>query len=191
MKKSLLLVAAVLAASGAQAQTVGPVPVNALAGLAPAMTLTCTDVNFGVWSVPAGDRGGSTTITMTVNTPDSATAVETVVAAPATGIAQIRPDSAGRCKVEGAWNAVTASMTGAAVTFTTSNHVSNTVGVVVPTVTAPMTGNLVLSTTTPAVTALSEAWFYVVGTMTIPNNLVAGNYGGYRSAVAAQVSVTQ
>jgi hypothetical protein len=128
---------------------------------------------------------------MTVNSPDSATAVETVAALPATGIAQIRPDSAGRCKVEGAWNAVTATLTGAAVTFSSSNHVSNTVGVVVPTVTAPMTGNLVLSTTTPGVTALSEAWFYVVGTMVIPDNLVAGNYGGYRSAVAAQVSVTQ
>jgi hypothetical protein len=193
MKKSLFLAAAVLAASGAQAQSTATANVNALAGIAPAMTLTCTDVNFGIWSVPAGDKGGATTITMTVNSADSATAIETVTPGGVTTVAQIGADSAGKCKVEGAWNALTASIgSSTGKVFTSSNHIVALGGVKLPTVAnTGVVADLVLSTTTPSVNAASEAYFYVVGTLTIPNNLVAANYGGYRASTPAIVTVTQ
>ena len=158
------------------------------------MTLTCADVNFGVWTVPTGDRGGVTTITMTVNSPDSPTALPTVtVGGASTNVAQIGADDAGRCKVEGAWNALTASIAAnVAKPFTTSNHVVANGVVKLPTVGASgVVADLTLSTLTPSVNAASEAYFYVIGTLTIPNNLVVGNYGGYRSSTPAVVTVTQ
>jgi hypothetical protein len=193
MKKSLFLAAAVLAASGAQAQQTASTTVNAVAGLAPVMTLTCTDVNFGVWTVPSGDRGGVTTLTMSVNAPDSATATETIAVSGVTTVAQIYPDTAGRCVVQGAWNTLTAAINGnSGMAFGTSNHIVALGNVKVPTVTnSNVSANLTLSTTTPSVNANSEAFFYVVGTLTIPNNLITGNYGGYRANTPATVSVTQ
>lgn len=193
MKKVLLLASAVWIASGVQAQQIVSTSVNAVAGLAPVMALTCTDVNFGVWTVPAGDRGGVTTLSMTVNSPDSSGAVESIVVGGVPTVAQIYPDTAGRCVVQGAWNSLTAAISNnSGMAFGTSNHIVALGSVKVPTVAnTSMTANLVLSTLTPSVNASNEAFFYVVGDLTIPNNLIAANYGGYRANVSATVSVTQ
>ncbi len=157
------------------------------------MSLTCTDVNFGVWTVPSGDRGGDTTLTISVNAADSAVAVESIAVGGVTNVAQIYPDNAGRCVVQGAWNTLTAAInSNTGMAFGTSNHIVALGSVKVPTVTnTSVAADLTLSTTSPSVNANSEAFFYVVGTLTIPNNLITGNYGGYRANTPATVSVTQ
>ncbi|MGL5369918.1 MAG: hypothetical protein ACRDBF_02660, partial [Plesiomonas shigelloides] len=37
--------------------------VDAYAGIAPTLELTCSDVNFGVWRMSTGTRGGATIVT--------------------------------------------------------------------------------------------------------------------------------
>jgi len=52
----------------ARAMDEGPLlsDVNAVAGLAPVLDLSCTDVKLGVWRVQPGVRGGSSTITLSL-----------------------------------------------------------------------------------------------------------------------------
>lgn len=183
---------AALAAFGAQAQSTGSV--NVIAGLSPVLKLTCSDVNFGVWRVPAGDRAGVTTVTLRVNGD-----LQAAQTTPELGGTQINVSlatgyqvpAAGYCKLEGSngylGSTALASISGATgMTFTTSNHDN----LKVPVTAAGVTADLGLSTTAPVVTDLGEAHFRVVGVMTIPNNLVRANYGGYRAVTAATVSVS-
>lgn len=190
--KKVLILAALSAAFGAQAQSTGSV--NVIAGLSPVLRLTCTDVNFGVWRVPAGDRNGVTTVSLTVN-GDLQGAQTTanlggtqIDVSLATGY---QVPTAGYCKLEGSngylGSTALASISGATnMAFTTNNHDK----LKLPLAAAGVTANLTLSTTAPVVTDLGEAHFRVVGAMTIPNNLVRANYGGYKAVTPATVSVS-
>ncbi|MEY4978536.1 MAG: hypothetical protein RLZZ352_806 [Pseudomonadota bacterium] len=159
------------------------------------MTLTCLDVNFGVWTVPSGDRGGSSTVTLTVSSPDSATATTTAtLGGTTTGLARVgAAPVAGACKVDGAWNtlAITiANNTGK--NFVASNHpVANGAAKLPVTANTGVVADLTLSTAAPSINASSEAYFWVTGVLTIPNNVVAANYGGYRAQTPATVTATQ
>ncbi len=192
--KKVLILAAMLGSLGAQAQSTSG-SVNVIAGLSPVMKLTCSDVNFGVWRVPAGDRGGITTVTLRVNgdtqgaqTTADLTGVQTEVSL-ATGY---QVPTAGYCKLEGSngyvGSTASASINGATgMAFTTNNHDN----LKLPLTAAGVTANLTLSTAAPVVTDLGEAHFRVVGAMTIPNNLVRANYGGYKAVTPATVVVNE
>lgn len=190
--KKVLVAASLLAAFGAQAQSTGSV--NVIAGLSPVLKLTCSDVNFGVWRVPTGDRSGVTTVTLRVNGD-----LQGAATTPELGGTQINVSlatgyqvpTAGYCKLEGSngylGSKAMASISGATdMAFTTSSHDN----LKVPVTAAGVKANLSLSTTEPVVTDLGEAHFRVVGVMTIPNNLVRANYGGYAAVTPATVSVS-
>lgn len=193
MKKAVVF-AAILASVGAHAQT-GQKPVNAIAGLSPVLILTCQDVNFGVWRVPAGDRAGITSITLTTNGDLLASPTTATIGGVSDQVSLAsgyQVPTAGHCKLEGSNGYQGSSVeafinSNTNIAFTTSTHDNLKAPVATA---AGVTANLSLSNATPAITADGEANFRIVGTLTIPNNLVRANYGGYRSATPANVSVT-
>lgn len=73
--KKLTAIATVVAAGFATnvAAETATDTVEVYAGLAPVLEMTCSDVNFGVWRVPTGDRSGTTTVTLDASSVATAT----------------------------------------------------------------------------------------------------------------------
>ena len=154
--------------------------VDVYAGLAPVLELSCTDVNFGVWRVPTGDRGDTNTITLAANnnTTVQGSGMSTRIALSTTYNSE--PPFAGSCTVAGSNAADDAegsaflSVTSGTLIGTTGNSYSsqNTA----PTDAAILTYTLAVSDATPAISS-GAASFNITGVMTIPQVLVVANYG--------------
>lgn len=188
-----LLAASTLAAMPAHAQQVVTASVNARAGLAPLTAVTCDDVNFGVWRVPTRTTGGSTLITLTVSANNAAGTTSSAVTGNTTnvGVASgyIAPTAA-TCTVTGA-TAVSSTLPTAitnnvGLAFTSSTHESLSA----PGTLSALNATLTLGGTGVVVDSAGTGSFRVVGVLTIPQAIVAANYGGYRTATPATVSVT-
>ncbi len=188
---AVLLAASTLAATPAHAAADSVVAsVDATAGLSPVLSMTCDSVNFGVWRIPTRSTGGTTTITLTVS---SNTAAGTTTATPGgntTGAglaAGYLPPLAATCTVSGSNNlssTIQTAITGATnLPFGPSAH--NTLSV--PATLASMRANLALAGTGVAINGSGTGTFRVVGVLTVPETIVSGNYGGYRTEDAAQV----
>lgn len=184
------LLAASLISTGAMAETVTST-IDAKAGLAPAIELSCTPVSFGVWRVPVRSTSGTTTITLNA-------AADTVVASGnTTRVAQSAVGawihSKGVCTLSGSLAADTTaanvsisentamafSAADATATGYTSLNAATTAAALVATLTVPVTSVITSGATT----------FNVGGVLTIPQNIVVGNYGGYKTTTPATVSV--
>lgn len=176
--------------------------VNALAGLSPVLSLTCTDVNFGVWRVPVRSAGGTTTVTLSVSANTSAGATTATSGGNTTGVAAAsgyNVPNAAVCTVNGSNNPsqtiITAIANNAALTFGASNHnnLNNPSQVV-----SGMSADLALGGAGVAINTSGAGTFRVVGVLSIPETIAANNYGGYRTSTggsggegnAATVTVT-
>ncbi len=179
-----------LAATSAMAESASDT-VDATAGLQPALELSCTDVSFGVWRVPIRSAGGATTITL-----DKAN--DTVTAGGnTTRVAQSMSDASwtharGECTLSGS--------TAADETAATLSIADN-VDMAFAAAAAAATGYAGLDAATAAATLLAtldipetatissgSTSFYVGGTLTIPETIIADNYGGYKTTAAATIS---
>jgi hypothetical protein len=186
-----------LAAISMQAQgaDTGTASVNAIAGLAPVITISCTDVNFGVWRIPSRSSGGATTITLTTATNTAAAATTAAATGNTTSVALasgfVAPTAA-TCSVSGIMNKSATVQTSIAsntgLTFATSNHES----LAHPTALADLRANLSLEGTGVVIDASGVGAFRVGGVLTIPNVIDASHYGGYKTngVNAALVTVT-
>ncbi|MGL5757277.1 hypothetical protein [Plesiomonas sp.] len=153
--------------------------VNAYAGIAPVLTLTCTDLNFGVWKVSVGSRSAATTITLAADSSGTATSSDSGVAL-AKGYS---PAAAGACDISGS---VAPDGTQALVSMSSNTNIefvgqANTKfasTIAKPTADADLRANVTASTTTPVISN-GVSRFYLGGELTIPNNLSKSNYGGY------------
>ena len=193
--KAALLAATLTALSAlpAQAQQVVTASVNARAGLAPLTSVTCDDVNFGVWRVPVRSTGGTSIVTLTVSANTAAGVTTAAVTGNTSNVAvaggYIVPTAA-TCVVSGATNISTTLPTAISnnigLSFGSSTHES----LRVPPTLATLSANLSLAGTGVAVDATGAGAFRVVGELTIPQAILAANYGGYRTSTAATVSVT-
>ena len=196
MKMNAALLAAVFTAFvalPAQAQSTSTTistSVNARAGLSPILSVTCDAVNFGVWRVPIRNSGGTTAITLTVSAND-ATGVSSGTASGNTinvalDTGYLLP-SAATCNVYGSrpvGTTLTTAITGnTTLRFIASNHES----LPTPSVMADLTANLALAAPGVAVDANGNGAFRVVGVLTIPQPIVAGNYGGYQTGTGTTV----
>ena len=162
--------------------------VNALAGLSPVLSLTCDDVNFGVWRVPVRSTGGATTVTLTVDNNNASGSTTATLGTNTTGVAQasgyLAPDAA-VCTVSGSNNPSstiqTAITNNTALQFGASQHnnLSN------PNSVAALSADLALGGGGVAVDTNGSGTFRVVGVLTIPETIDAVNYGGYASANAS------
>ncbi|HEY7884493.1 MAG TPA: hypothetical protein VIC08_06040 [Cellvibrionaceae bacterium] len=169
--------------------------IDVYAGLAPVLEMECTDVNFGVWRVPTGDRSGTTTVTLDAGSTATATVTSGGAADTAVSLStKYNAPAAGTCNVTGSTvtsgNGAASITTGSSGTFlgTASNPFAT--GLAAPTALPPGSAfdfTLSLSTATPAINANGEATFQVIGSMEIPNNLVSDNYGAYKSEGSSTV----
>lgn len=198
----LLLVLVLLVCAGlAQAADTVTASVNARAGVSPVLSLTCNDVNFGVWRVPVRTGGSATTITLTVSANSAAGATTATVGGQATWVSfasgyQV-PDAA-LCTVAGATKhsatIQTAISDNTGLTFGASNHnnLNNPVQV------ASLSANLSLGGIGVAIDSNGAGTFRVVGVLSIPATITVNNYGGYKTQTggaggagnAASVTVT-
>jgi hypothetical protein len=163
--------------------------VDVYAGLAPVMELSCSDVNFGVWRVPTGTRsGGATTVTLT---SDSTTSITSGSSSNIALSANYEDPAVSSCTVTGS---AAADDTVGQVGFTggTGSFATNGgTGFNSETLAAPSTVvssfSYSLTNTDPVSMSSGATSFKIHGTMSIPDNLVTANYGGYK---AAAVTVT-
>ncbi|MGL6001534.1 MAG: hypothetical protein ACRCZ4_05460 [Plesiomonas sp.] len=154
--------------------------VNAYAGIAPVLTLTCTDVNFGVWKVAAGSRSAATTITLAADASNTATSSDSGVAL---SLKKYSPASAGACDLNGSLapdgtlaDVVLSNNTN--VEFIGQASTKFAAGILKPAADAALRATITASTLTPVITN-GTGRFYLGGVLTIPNNLNNSNYGGY------------
>lgn len=206
--KKLTAAAAIVAAgfaSNAAADTATDT-IEVYAGLAPALELTCTDVHFGVWRVPTGDRGGVTTVALTAGAFSSG-AFETTAAA--TGFADrvalsknaaFDEPQVGTCVVTGSTAAENAPGSasiidedgvqafGSVVAIgTAGDYEFGTIGVPANEE-AQMSYLLELNNRAPVFDANGRTEFAVEGTLTIPQTITAGDLGGYKSNASHTVA---
>lgn len=185
MKTKILPLAVVCAfavgANQAAADTV-TATVNAKAGLSPVLSLTCTDVNFGVWRVPVRSAGGVTTIVLTVSANNSTGATTATIGGNSTTVAAASgyevPEAA-LCTVNGSNN----------ISATIQNAIANNTGLTFgpsahnnlknPNTAASLSAELSLAGSGVAISATGNGTFRVIGTLTIPETIVEQNYGGY------------
>ena len=155
--------------------------VNAQAGLAPVLDLSCSAVKFGVWRVKTGGaRTASNTITLTESAGITTAAVAGTGASLAAGALSV--PEAGSCNLKGSFLA-TDSIASLVVpttdlSFTGAIVLGRTAATAVPT---GLKANLSASTVNTVIASDGSAQWYVVGSMVIPEALVATNYGGYQS----------
>lgn len=180
-----------LVATGAMADTASD-SVDAKAGLAPALELSCTDVSFGVWRVPVRSTGGTTTITLNrANDTVAASGNTTRVAQSSSHASWVH--SRGECTVSGSTapndTAADVSITNGAAMAFTGKAAADTgyVGLAAPGSGASLAATLTTGATTTITSGSST--FYIGGTLTIPETIVTGNYGGYKTTTAATVQV--
>lgn len=175
--------------------------VESYIGLESPFRVICTSVNFGVWFLPLGDRGGDTVLDLhlaggTTDTEVSVSGAGSVRAAVIQDANYTSP-LAGVCNVRGSLAVNNTELT---IAFETG---SNTNMAMIPAAhifaqglaAAAAEPGLIVDLTAPeagrtsVLTTDGEAVFRVVGTLAIPNNLVRDNYGAYRVNSAATIIV--
>ena len=188
------LIATVLVALPAQAQTTSPLNafVDATAGLQPLYSLDCHGVDFGLWYVPLRSSGGVTFITLTVDA-NNATGATTGTATGNTtlvGLESRYPPKAGTCYITGS------STLSISLRPSISQNVAmemgglNLYGKASPTVQAVVVADLALADNARVLVSAGAGSFRVVGTLTIPETIVAGNHGGYQTKGEGMITVT-
>ena len=168
--------------------------VEVYAGLAPILALECTNVNFGAWRVPPGERATFTTIKMPTNksidnitptlgdtdTADNDVSLSTKYAAPSYGDCTVTGSLAYRDGLV-TRGTVTASVTSGSLVPTSNNPFA--VGLNAPTGSplSNFTYVLEFATLKPIISSTGRANFWIGGTLTIPKELISDNYGAYQS----------
>ena len=167
--------------------------VDSWVGLESPFRISCSDVNFGVWFVPVGDRGGPTTITLFITSETSNTGVS-ISGTDSGRLAVIKEQGykaplAGVCDVDGSLAA-----NGDELTIGFEND-SNTDMSLEPSLhkyaeglsAAPISASLSVSLSAPEKANITEgeATFRVVGALTIPQSIVRDNYGAYKASQPA------
>jgi hypothetical protein len=177
-----MICAFAVAANQAVANDTVSATVNAKAGLSPVLSLTCSDVNFGVWRVPVRSAGGTTTISLDVSANTSAGATTPTVGGNTTNVAAAsgyEVPEASICTVNGSNNVSStiqttiANNTGLSFGPSTHNNLKN------PNTAAALTADLALKGAGVAIGATGSGTFRVIGVLTIPETIAEVNYGGY------------
>ena len=188
------LVASALMALPSQAQTTSPLNafVDATVGLQPLYSLDCHGVDFGLWYVPLRSSGGATFITLTVDA-NNATGATTGTATGNTTLVSLEsryPPKAGTCYITGS------STLSISLRPSISQNVAmemgglNLYGKASPTVQAVVVADLALADNARVLVSAGAGSFRVVGTLTIPETIVAGNHGGYQTKGEGMITVT-
>jgi len=184
--------ASILHVLPAHAQQVVRTSLDARVGLARLTHIECHGVDFGLWRVPTRNTGGATLITLTVSAND---VTGTTIVSPTGNTTSVSQDSrypaqAGTCYVRDA--ATVSSTLRTSIWQNVAMHMGGLpiYGKSSPTIQALVVADLALGGTGVAIDASGTGTFRVVGTFTIPETIVQGNYGGYHTTGEGMVSVT-
>lgn len=185
----MMAISGALLAGNASAQQSSDT-VDAYAGIAPTLELTCTDVNFGVWRMGTGTRGGATVITLP---SDGTVAVRSggTAALSTSNSHQAPVRSTCQLKGSGAPDTTVATVTlsnNLAMAFSGTSSNNFAVTLPAPTTDAVLTANLTASTLAPVISG-GATQIYLGGVLTIPDNIVAANYGSYKTVTPLTVSL--
>lgn len=176
--------------------------IQVYAGLEPVLSLTCTDVNFGVYQVSRGNRGitGNTQVNMGFQTDAFTGSIITGVSFTNAGQDQIalseKPQyadpSVGVCIVSGSKvrNQLIDVSSAPSGVFTFIGDAANPFAPGLSIASQNLAGfQGVLSVpSTVQIDNKGEGEFRVTGSLLIPNNLAADNYGAYK-AVSITITV--
>ena len=195
MLSSLKKVAVVVGFSAVSANAMAETATDTIevyAGLAPALELTCSDVHFGVWHVPTGNRGGATNITLTRE--NDALAGDNAGRMALSENTAFNGPQAGSCNVTGS-SATTGNGQAILVGESPQQTVSGTLAAIANvsdykfgTISIPSGGagtmayTLGVSNRHPPISETGTASFSIVGVLTIPNNITSDWFGGYKSS---------
>lgn len=188
------LVCTALLALPAHAQTTSTVSarVNATAGLSPLFALDCHGVDFGSWFVPLRNTGGQTFITLTVDV-NNASGATTGTATGNTARVSLEtryPPKAGTCTVTGSESLSLSLKASIAQNVAMTMGGLNLYGRPSPSLQAVMLADLALVDSARIPVTAGTGSFRVVGTLTIPEVIVSGNYGGYQTQGEGMITVT-
>ena len=187
--------------SGKAAAETATDDVEVYAGLAPVLELVCSDVKFGVWRVPVRTSGDVTLITLTA---DNVVAVTGNAAGVAKSEANDAEPAAGNCTFTG--SSAEASEDGMVVTMVVGGSQASvadgnlTNGAMVPTANNEYAGLLMpvssaslgFSLSFPQSAAIGSdgsGSFKITGILTIPETIIAANYGAYKQAGVISVTI--
>lgn len=193
LKKGVVIAGLTAISSSAIAETATDT-IEVYAGLAPILTLECSNVNFGAWRVPPGERANLTKINMPTNssnvtatvgdtsTADNDVSLSIKYASPSLGECIATGSSAYRDGLQ-TRGTVTRSAAGGLLSGTSNNPFA--IGLNAPTGFSLQGFRYVLefSTLAPLISSTGRATFRIGGTLTIPKTLVSDNYGAYQSGL--------
>lgn len=204
--KKLTAAAAIVAAGFATnvAAETATDTIEVYAGLAPVLELICTDVKFGVWRIPVRSSNGTTTITLT----DNAGATEYAVGGNSTGVAKSAAAEAaptlGSCTFTGSVAtegsetmgvSMATTVTGASVasgSLTDGSMIAAADNDYAGLDGADTAAALEFELSFPGLTAVDEngaGSFKIAGVLTIPEDIVTANYGGYKQNGTITVTI--
>ncbi|MEL4204261.1 hypothetical protein P0W48_13005 [Plesiomonas shigelloides] len=185
----MMAISSALLSGQASAQTSSDT-VDAYAGIAPTLELTCSDVNFGVWRMGTGARGGATIVTLPSN-GTSATSTGGTAALSNANSHQAPVRSTCQLKGSGAPNGTAATVTlkdNTSMTFTGTSSNNFAVTLPAPGTAAALTANLTAFTLAPVISG-GATQVYIGGELTIPDNIVEANYGSYKTSAPLTVTL--
>ena len=161
--------------------------VNAVTGLAPVLTLTCTDVDFGVWRIPVRTVALPTTVALSVAS-SMANIATLLTLGGETGFVARESSyddvTVGICVVKGS------SHPGQLIQVRIENNqdlslaASDRDRLPRPAQAADVRATLSLEASTVQIDSLGEGTFRVVGELSLPPAIIKDNYGGYTTLAA-------
>lgn len=190
--KKTAVAAALLAAAGASPvfALTTTADINATVGLQPVLLLTCTPVKFGVWKIPARSGGGTTSVTLTTGS-DTAVASGNTSGGVALSATAGYTSARGVCSLIGSSapdaTLMTISLSASSASLG-SDGASAYVGLAAPATAVTGLSTVLTAPTNSAITT-GSAVFYVGGVLTIPDTIVAGNYGAYKTGTPVTITV--
>lgn len=188
------LVAAALIAMPAHAQISNTVSasVDATAGIEPIFMVDCHGVDFGSWYVPLRTTGGKTYITLTVDVNNAKGATTGTVTGNTNRVSlETRyPPKAGTCFITGSESVPLSLKASIAQNGALTMGGLNLYGRPSPMLQAAVQCDLALVDNARVSVTAGRGSFRVVGTFTIPEDIVIGNHGGYQTHSHAYITVT-
>lgn len=193
LKKGVVIVGLTAVSGSAIAETATDT-IEVYAGLEAVLKLECSDINFGVWRVPTGNRSNPTTVYLAENgdteakvsnnvgaAADTAVSLSTIYDTPSASTCTVTGSQVGGEGITGTAAYVDDSGSGQLVPGTFTGAANYLAAASTDTGLFGFSYVLSFSQTAVPIAADGTATFTISGRMNIPNSVATNNYGAYKS----------
>lgn len=193
LKKGVVIVGLTAVSGSAMAETATDT-IEVYAGLEAVLKLECSDINFGVWRVPTGNRSNSTTVYLAENgdteakvsnnegaAADTAVSLSTIYDTPSASTCTVTGSQVGGEGITGTAAYVDDSGSGQLVPGTFTGAANYPAAASTDDGLFGFSYVLSFSQTAVPIAADGTATFTISGRMNIPNSVATNNYGAYKS----------